>query len=254
MKKILFFSVFIFTALFITGCGVKDYKSSSRPITHEIWDSLLQDNVTEEGAVNYKGIIADSVKFNKYLSLLKNNHPNKANWNKDEQLAYWINAYNAFTVKLIVDNYPVKSIKDIKNGIPFVNTVWDIKFIKIEGATYDLNNIEHGIIRENFKEPRIHFAVNCASISCPRLRNEAFKADKLDVQLADNARYFLANTVKNNFSNPNNLKLSKILKWYGGDFKRKPYNGVKGLLKKYGPTHEDGAGIEYLDYDWNLNE
>jgi uncharacterized protein DUF547 len=254
MKKTITILSTIIVILFQTSCGVKDYKSTSNPITHEIWDSLLQKHVTEEGQVDYQGIIQDSLKFNSYISLLKNNHPNTSNWSKDEQLAYWINAYNAFTVQLIVDNYPVKSIKDIKNGIPFVNTVWDIKFINIEGATYDLNNIEHGIIRENFKEPRIHFAVNCASVSCPRLRNEAFSAAKLDSQLADNARYFLANPLKNDFSNPDNLKLSKILKWYGGDFKGKKYGGVKGFIKKYGPQHSEDANIEYLDYDWNLNE
>ena len=253
MKNLTVILSAIIVIFFVNACGVKDYKSSSRPITHEIWDSLLQKHVTEEGHVSYKGIIQDSIPFNRYISLLKNNHPNDANWNKNEQLAYWINAYNAFTVKLIVDNYPVKSIKDIKNGIPFVNTVWDIKFIDIEGVTYDLNNIEHSIIRKNFDEPRIHFAVNCASISCPRLRNEAFRPERLDSQLADNAYYFLANPVKNDFSDPANLKVSKILKWYGGDFKGKEYGGVKGFLKKYGPAHNDDAEIDYLNYDWNLN-
>lgn len=254
MKNLPFFISVIIVVFLISSCSVKEYQSSSRPITHEIWDSLLQKHVTEDGQVNYKGIIKDSLKFNSYLSLLKNHHPNSKNWTKEEQLAYWINAYNAFTVQLIVDNYPVKSIKDIKKGIPFINTVWDIKFIHIEGATYDLNNIEHGIIRKNFDEPRIHFAVNCASISCPRLRNEAFKADQLESQLADNARYFLANPVKNNFENKEELKLSKILKWYSGDFSGKKYGGVSGFIKQYGPPHSEGADIDYLDYDWNLND
>ena len=251
LSTLLYAIAILFT---LNACGVKDYKSSSKPISHEIWDSLLQKYVTNEGHVDYQGFIQDSVLFERYITLLENNHPNKSNWTKAEQLAYWINAYNAFTVKLIVDHYPVKSIKDIKNGIPFVNTVWDIKFIDIEGATYDLNNIEHGIIRKKFDEPRIHFAVNCASISCPRLRNEAFMPDKLDNQLEDNARYFLANPAKNDFSDPTHLKLSKILKWYGSDFKGKKYGGVRGLIKKYGPAHNDDAEIEYLDYDWNLNE
>lgn len=254
MKNIIIGLSSLCLILLLTSCGVKDYTSTSRPITHEIWDSLLQKHVMEDGQVNYKGIIQDSLKFKKYLSLLKNHHPNKSNWTKEERLAYWINAYNAFTVQLIVDNYPVKSIKDIKNGIPFVNTVWDIKFIKIEGATYDLNNIEHGIIRKNFDEPRIHVAVNCASISCPRLRNEAFTAEKLNSQLDDNLRYFLANPVKNDFSDPENIKISKILKWYGGDFKGGNYGGVRKVLLDYGPPHRQDADIDYLDYDWNLND
>lgn len=254
MKKIYSVLIAMIIIFFSIGCGVKDYKSSSHPISHEIWDSLLQKHVTVDGQVDYKGIIRDSIPFNKYINLLKNNHPNKSNWSKDEQLAFWINAYNAFTVQLIIDNYPVASIKDIKNGIPFVNTVWDIKFINIEGATYDLNNIEHGIIRKKFNEPRIHFAVNCASISCPRLLNEAFTAEKLEEQLAENTRYFLANKVKNDFSDPDNIKLSKLLKWYSGDFDGKKYGGVKGLIEKYGPPHNENANIDYLEYDWNLND
>jgi len=251
-NEIIAFTV-ITLLLLVNSCGVKEYNSSSKPINHGIWDSLLQEHVTEDGQVDYKGIIKDSLRFYKYIGLLKNNHPNDANWSKDEQLAYWINAYNAFTVQLIVDHYPVKSIKDIKNGIPFVNTVWDIKFINIEGANYDLNNIEHGIIRKQFNEPRIHVAVNCASISCPRLRNEAFVVERLDSQLDDNLRYFLANPVKNKFSQKE-VKLSKILKWYSGDFKTEPYGNVRQMIKQYGPPHSEDAAINYLDYDWNLND
>ncbi len=253
MKNSTFFIFMLGVLLTISACGVSKYQSNSKPVNHQIWDSLLQKHVTEKGWVNYKGFIQDSVLFNKYLTILGNNHPNDKHWSKDERLAYWINAYNAFTVKLIVDYYPVASIKDIKNGIPFVNTVWDIKFIEIEGAKYDLNNIEHGIIRDRFNEPRIHFAVNCASFSCPRLRNEAFVAERLDEQLADNTRYFLANQDKNQIEG-NSIKLSKILKWYGGDFKGAPYHGIRGLLKKYGPEFEEGAEIEFLDYNWELNE
>lgn len=235
--------------LIIQSCKVKDYASDSRPITHELWDSLLREHVNEKGWVDYKGFIADSSRFNKYLDLLSRNHPNDKNWSRDERLAYWINAYNAFTVKLIADNYPTESIKDIKNGIPFVNTVWDIKFIEIEGATYDLNNIEHGIIRPKFNDPRIHMAVNCASISCPKLQNEAYMAKKLDAQLDQAAREFLSDTDKN-IIEKNNIKISKIFDWYGGDF-----DSVIGFVNKY--TEVDinkNAKIEYFDYNWSLNE
>ncbi len=243
--------VILVSILLIQSCKVKDYYSSSQPVTHEIWNTLLKDHVTEAGHVNYKGFIADSIKFNKYIELLKSNHPNEKNWSEDERLAYWLNAYNAFTAKLIIDNYPVKSIKDIKNGIPFVNTVWDIKFIQIEGATYDLNNIEHGIIRKKFNDPRIHFAANCASISCPRLRNEAYIANRLDEQLDDQARYFMANQVKN-IMTPDKLQLSKLFKWYKGDFTK----GRKLIefLNLYAPVQiNKDAKIEHLDYLWELN-
>ena len=117
------------------------------PVSHRSWDVLLQRHVKENGFVDYKGMQRDSVELNHYLTLLSAAQPNAQNWTRNEKMAFWINAYNAFTVKLIIDHYPVESIKDIKRGIPFVNTVWDIKFIKIGGKTYDLNNIEHGILR-----------------------------------------------------------------------------------------------------------
>lgn len=231
------------------ACKVSEYKSDSKAISHEIWDTLLRQHVSEDGKVNYKGFIRDSVKFNQYLSLLSKNHPNEKNWSREEQFAYWINVYNAFTVKLIVDNYPTKSIKDIKNGVPFVNTVWDIKFIKIEGRDYDLNNIEHGILRPKFKDPRIHMAVNCASISCPKLFNRAFVASKLNEQLDEAARDFVNDDSKNKVS-ATNPKVSSIFKWYGGDF-----DTVTDFINKYAKTKiNKGAKLEYLDYDWGLNE
>ena len=252
MKLIKLFFILVITSLAFSACSVKTYKSDSKPITHELWNKLTQTHVSESGQVNYKGFIKDSVILNQYLDLLSQHHPNKKNWTKDEQLAYWINAYNAFTVKLIVDNYPTKSIKDIKNGIPFVSTVWDIKFIKIEGATYDLNNIEHGIVRKQFDEPRIHTALNCASISCPKLRNEAFTAERLDAQLEDQMKYFVNNSVKNKIT-ADNLQLSKLLKWYKGDFTKK--ESLIEFLNKYSEVKIDkDAKISHLDYDWNLNE
>ena len=254
MKYLLILAASLFiVSSFLTSCAVKKAQSNSTPITHELWDTLLKQNVTEKGNVNYKGIIADSVKFNQYLTLLENNHPNDERWSEDERLAYWINAYNAFTVKLITDNYPVESIKDIKNGIPFVNTVWDIKFIEIEGNTYDLNNLEHGIARKQFNDPRIHAAFNCASFSCPRLRNEAFTAARLDEQLDDQIRYFINNPDKNKLD-PDNPKLSKIFKWYGGDF-RATGKSVTEFINQYAEVKiNKGANRSYLDYGWMLNE
>ena len=256
MKYPFFALAFFFcTAYFFNACGVKKFQSSATPITHELWDTLVKQHVSEKGKVDYKGFIQDSVKLNSYLSLLSGSHPNDKNWTSDERLAYWINAYNAFTVKLIVDNYPVASIKDIKNGIPFVNTVWDIKFIKIEGQTYDLNNIEHGIIRKRFNEPRIHAACNCASFSCPRLRNEAFIAERLNEQLDDQMRSFINDKDKNQLD-PDNPKMSKLFSklWYGKDFK-KDGKSVREFINQYAEVKiKEDADIDYLDYVWTLNE
>ncbi len=243
----------VLSAFLFNACAVSKVKSNSKPITHELWDTLVQTHVSPEGKVNYKGFINDSLKLNAYLDLLSANHPNDKNWSADEKLAYWINAYNAFTVKLIVDNYPTKSIKDIKSGIPFVNDVWEINFFKIEGNSYNLNDIEHGIIRKRFAEPRIHAACNCASFSCPRLRNEAFTADRLNEQLDDQMRGFINNKTKNELD-PDNPKMSKLFKWYSGDFK-KTGKSVREYINQYAEVQiKKGADIDYKDYIWTLNE
>ncbi len=253
MKFIKSIIIIIFATAFISSCAVKKIQSSSQPVSHEIWNELVGKYVTEEGKVDYKGFVKDSVRLNQYLAILSSSHPNDTNWNRNERLAYWLNAYNAFTVQIVTRNYPQKSIKDIKNGIPFVNTVWDIKFIKIENETYDLNNIEHGIVRPRFEEPRVHFALNCASVSCPRLRNEAYTAEKLEAQLTDQTKYFLANPVKNKFEN-GYVQLSKIFSWFKGDFTKKGTK-LRDFINQYSEVKINlKTDIDYLDYDWNLNE
>ena len=131
-------------------------------------------------------------------------------------------------------------------------SVNDIKFIKIGNETYDLNNLEHGIIRKKFDEPRVHFAINCASYSCPALRNEAYTADKLDAQLTDAATSFLADKNKNEFT-PDRITISKIFDWFTGDFKK---NGsLIDFLNKYAPVKINAkAKIDYKDYLWSLNK
>lgn len=249
MKRILLFSSLLIISLGLNSCKVKNFSSGASPIDHTEWDALLQKHVSTEGWVDYEGFIEDSVQLNSYLDLLRQHHPDPEKWTTEERIAYWINAYNAFTVKLITDYYPVESIKDIKSGIPFVNTVWDIKFINIQGQTYDLNNIEHGILRPKFDEPRIHFAVNCASVSCPKLLNRAYTAKSLEHQLDQVARDFI-NDPSRNIIEKNRLQLSKIFKWYGGDFDGK----VKEVVRKYSKTEfVSDPQIDYLGYNWQLN-
>ncbi|PCJ89437.1 MAG: hypothetical protein COA57_02230 [Flavobacteriales bacterium] len=227
--------------------------SDSKPISHATWNKLLNKHVTADGHTNYKGFIKDSLEFNKYIALLSANHPNDANWSEKEQIAYWINAYNAFTVQLIIRNYPLKSIKDIKRGIVFVNTVWDIKFINIEGQEYDLNRIEHGTLRKNHNEPRIHFAVNCASVSCPPLRNEAYTAQKLSLQLDEQAQKFINSGIRNKIVSPDEVHLSKIFSWFKGDFTKE--GTLIEFLNRYSETKiSASATISYLEYGWELNE
>jgi hypothetical protein len=251
MKIILILSVFLINL----SCGSSKLgQANSTAPSHQAFDELLKKHVSKDGIVNYKGFIQDKAKLDKYLDLLSNNAPDRKTWSKDEQLAYWINAYNAFTVKLIVDNYPVKSIKDLHPAvkIPLINTVWHIKFFKIGGKEASLDEIEHKILRKEFEEPRIHFAVNCASFSCPPLLNEAFVPEKINQQLDLVARTFINDTKRNKIS-PDKIEISSIFSWFKGDFTK---NGsLIDYLNQYSKVKiKPNAKVSHLDYDWSLNE
>jgi len=223
--------------------------------SHAIFDKLLVKNVSKDGRVNYKAFIKDSVEFNQYLKILSSNPPNEKTWTREEQMAFWINAYNAFTIKLITRYYPVKSIKDIGSSIqvPFVNTPWDIKFIIIGKEKMDLNNIEHGILRKKFTDPRIHMTLVCASKSCPILLNEAYDAKRLDEQLKKQSAVFLEDARRNKIKT-DHAQLSMIFKWYAADF-NKNGSSVNTFVNSYSTTKiKADTKISYLEYDWSLNE
>ena len=229
-------------------------KTGAAPVDHSVFDKLLKKHVNDKGLVNYKGFKSDVKVLDQYLDMLSKNPP-ASSWGKNEEMAYWINAYNAFTIKDVVKHYPIQSIKDIgsKIQIPFVTTPWAEKFFTIGGEKMSLDNIEHGTLRKKYNDPRIHFALVCASISCPRLRNEAFTADKLEAQLNDQGSDFLNNPAKNKISKDAS-KLSKYFDWYKGDFKDGGQSVVK-WVNKYSTTKiTDNTKIDYLDYNWNLNE
>lgn len=251
--RVVIFSFLIISTM--SSCFAVDAPTSlSAPVSHEIWDKLLKKYVDAKGFVNYGGFMKDEAELKKYLNLLSSNAPNEK-WSDDEQLAYWINAYNAYTIQLIL-NYSdkkIKSIKDIgdKIKIPFINTAWDIKFINIGGKTLDLNNIEHGIIRKKFNEPRIHFALVCAAKSCPSLRNEAYTASKLNQQLDAQGIDFLNDTFKNKITEKE-AKLSMLFTWYGGDFRDKM--PINSWINKYSKTKiTDATRVSNMDYNWELN-
>ncbi|MEX2597211.1 MAG: DUF547 domain-containing protein [Salibacteraceae bacterium] len=239
--------------IFFSGCARSQPESISKPIEHATWTHLLQDHVDENGMVNYAKWINDTSRLNEYLTLVKTHHPNDKYWNQSEQLAYWINAYNAFTVQLVLRHYPIESIKDISAiNIPLVYSPWDIDFISIEGNKYDLNDIEHGIIREQFNEPRIHFALVCAAQSCPKLRNEAYKAVQLEAQLTDQAKAFINDASKNKIEK-NNFRLSKLFLWYRGDFTKS--GSLIEFLNQYSDVKiDESANSGYMDYNWQLNQ
>ncbi|HHJ49386.1 MAG TPA: DUF547 domain-containing protein [Phaeodactylibacter sp.] len=210
--------------------------------SHDLWDELLRKYVSSSGYVNYVGMRSEKANLDKYLAQLAANPPQKG-WSRNEEMAYWINAYNAFTVKLILDHYPVKSIRDIHSGNP-----WDVKWIELGGNTYSLNQIENDKLRKRFGDARIHFAVNCAARSCPPLLNRAWTASSLSQTLDQRAKVFINNPKYNQIS-PSAAKVSKIFEWYAADF-----GDLRTFLNKYSKMSlEAGATIQYLEYDWSLN-
>ena len=211
--------------------------------SHQKWNALLQKNVNSNGDVNYKAFVKNKAELEAYLKLLQDNSPAK-NWSKNDKLAYYINLYNAGTVKLIVDNYPVKSIKDIRSP-------WDKDVVAIGDKMYSLGYVEHKVLRK-MNEPRIHFAINCASYSCPKLVNKAFLADTIEAQLENAALDFIADK-KRNIISANKVELSEIFKWFKGDFTEN--TTLIGFINKYSATQvNDNAKVKYIDYNWSLNE
>jgi len=216
---------------------------SQKPPSHSVWNDLLMKHVSPDGTVNYKGFKADYPKLLNYVGILGESSPNDS-WSKQETLAYWINAYNALTIDLIIRYYPVNSIRDIDD--PWKQRLW-----KKDGRWCTLDEIEHDILRE-MNEPRIHFAIVCASYSCPKLLNEAYIPSKLEEQLSQATRTFLEDPKRNSISE-NKLELSKIFKWFSKDFKQQG-NLVEFLNSYVDVKISSDAKIDYKDYDWALNE
>jgi len=240
---------------------------------HAAWNALLKQHVTpitngNASQVDYAGFKADQTALQSYLDRLSAvSKADYQSWSKPQQLAFLINAYNAFTVDLILTRYPdLKSIKDLGS---LLQSPWKKAFFTLLGQERSLDDVEHGMIRAPgvFNEPRIHAAVNCASIGCPMLRNEAFTADALDAQLEDSMRRFLADRSRNRFDAASKtLSVSKIFDWYKGDFEKgqQGFTSLDATFARYadalGDTPQErnaigkgGLNIRYLDYDWALN-
>ncbi|MCG8305918.1 MAG: DUF547 domain-containing protein [Cytophagales bacterium] len=252
MRKIIFVSFAVFI-LFQHCLSEAPSKGGSKPVNHEEWTQLLSKYVDVDGLVNYGGFQKDSLMLNAYLEKLVDHPPDEKSWSQKEQIAYWVNVYNAFTIKLIIQHYPLESIKDIgsKIQIPFINSPWDIRFITINGEKLDLNNVEHSILRKKFDEPRIHFAINCASFSCPKLRNEAYTAERLDKQLDEQALDFINDRQKNDIR-PDRVELSKIFSWFKSDFTKN--SSLREFINQYAKTKiGEKTKISFMKYDWSLN-
>jgi hypothetical protein len=212
----------------------------------------------KNGLVNYKALKGDRSDLDDYLkqtSVVR--EPEFKSWSKDQQLAFYINLYNAETFQLIIDHYPVASIKKI-GGI--FSGPWDQVVVELFGKKTTLNNLEHGIIRKQFSDARIHFALVCAAKGCPPLRAEPFVAEKLDAQLGDQGNLFLSELTKNRVdTKTKTVYLSKIFSWYAGDFE-KSSGSVLLFVRPFFPDGDrkallqPGYSISYTAYDWSLNE
>jgi hypothetical protein len=235
---------------------------------HSLLDAILKDYVNN-GVVNYKAMKADD-RLKKYIEYIKD--IDTASIAPSERLAFWINAYNAWTLKVVVDNYPLKSIKDLGAdlviGTIFKKTIWDKDLVVMNKKTeMSLNEIENDIIRE-YRDARIHSSIVCAAKSCPPLRSEAFTGEKLVEQMEEQFRIFLNDEKKNQFDfEKKQLRLSNIFNWFEGDFKKdigfgKQKGTVVKFIARYAPKDiaekllamEKDLDIDHLDYDWSLNE
>ena len=218
-------------------------KTVAKSLDHGEWDKLLNKYVDSKGNVAYNKFLKDVVALTNYLEFLSENVP-AADTGKNELLAYYINLYNAATVKLILDNYPVNSIKDISSP-------WDKKWVKAGTNTLSLGQIEHKILRK-MNEPRIHFAINCASFSCPKLVNSAFVATSMEMQLEKATKDFI-NDPTRNIITTERLQLSNIFKWYKKDFTEE--GSLIDYINPYNTKRiAADAKINYLKYNWSLNE
>ncbi len=227
-------------------------------VSHAPFSSLLGTHV-EDGRVDYARLKVNRKELDAYLSdLARIRAATFRAWPQADRLAFLMNLYNATTLRLIIDHYPVESIKDIGG---FFKGPWKQKVVRLWGKTLTLNDLEHEIIRKEYPEPRIHVALVCAARGCPPLRAEAYVGARLDEQLSDQMQVFLANPAKNRIMpDTGKVYLSKIFKWYGADF-TKTGNTLLGSLAPYWPdpttipyAARRDWDIVYTDYDWSLNE
>jgi len=250
MPRLLLFCLW-WSILFLSMPGIS---WPMEPVDHSLYADLLNKHV-KDGVVDYRGFQQEEKKLDQYLKVLEETDTNKLS--RNEQLAFYINTYNAWTIKLILGAYPgVESIWDLGSRIFKWKSPFRKDIVRIEGKTISLDDLEHGTIRPRFKEPRVHFAVNCASRSCPPLISEPYEGNTLDRQLDASTSAFLNNPDRNRLEG-NTLYVSKIFKWFAEDFDHDVVGFflryAEGDLKERLQTDPHGVKVKYLDYDWDLN-
>jgi hypothetical protein len=236
-----------------------EHRKPVRQIDHQGWDALLRRFVNDHGRVDYSQWKRDPSAVQQLDAYLAELSASDGRGTRQEQLAYWINAYNAVTVKGILREYPTTSIRNHTAKL-FGYNIWKNLKLQVGGEQVSLDDMEHKMLRK-LGEPRIHFAIVCASIGCPNLRNEAYTADKLDDQLESSAILFFSDPTKFSFeASTKSFRVSPILDWFGEDFG----DSREAILKRIAPWLSDpdaaelakrGQGsLRFLEYDWNLND
>jgi hypothetical protein len=238
--------------------------------THSVFSALLQKHVVA-GEVDYAALHKKPAELVKYVESLSSVSEKAFNgWRRDDQIAYLVNLYNAATLQLILDHYPVKSIRKIGSVL---KSPWDLPIVTLHGKQLSLNNVEHDILRKQYDEPRLHMALVCAAKSCPPLRSEAYTGELLDQQLHDQAKVYIASDAGAMIDvDANRVSVSAIFKWYGGDFVKAhaahlpkghhsdSERGTLGFVSRYVEETDrnfilrGNYRVRYLDYDWSLNE
>ena len=238
--------------------GMNQHDPNSRvKVPHKTWDDFLRQYLTYQdgvAVVDYTAAVSEADALQDYLDYLAQVPVHSLN--RTEQLVFWFNLYNALTVKVVLDNYPVSSIKDISSGL-FSSGPWQDKLIVVAAKQLSLNDIEHRILRPIWQDMRIHYAVNCASISCPNLMMQAFSADQVEQMLEDAATAYINHprgvTVKNG-----RLEVSSIYNWYAVDFGTSDAAIIAHFKQYANPElRAQLQGITSLaddHYNWSLND
>lgn len=251
------FLVFIPLGAFLAGAPPGHLAASDFDHSHALFGKVLRTFV-EDGSVDYAGLERNPADLKAYLGRLASISKKEfRDWSEPEQIAFLCNLYNAATLQLIIDHYPVESIKKIGGRW---KGPWKQEVVSLFGEKVTLDHVEHDLIRKDYKEPRVHFALVCAARSCPPLRGEPYTPEKLDEQLEDQGRIFMNAPSKNRVDLENRtVYLSKIFKWFSGDFEEAS-GSVLAFVRPYFPEDiskqlEDGEfAVEYMDYDWALND
>lgn len=260
------------TCAIFAGATTTFAQKSGFDHSYTAWEALLQKHVKwladgKQSRVDYRGLSADRSALQAVLAQWSAVTPAQfAAFSRDQQMAFLINAYNGFTAELILTKYPgVKSIKDLGS---LVQSPWKNKFFTLLGEQHHLDWIEHEQLRPKFNDPRVHAAVNCASIGCPALRPDAFTATKLDAQLSDGMTRFMGDRTRNRYNaQAGKLEVSAIFRWFQGDFEKgqRGFTKLEDVFALYADQLADDAAardklrakmvaVSFLDYDWSLND